>query len=410
VIITLLVIVVSGVVIIQGIRKTMIKHPSENPFTAVLMEFTGRDVAQKVGSKMGAVMITIQIKIMDAIWGKMSLLVTEKENHKTDFRFQQSLVFKTVIVKFFNAMYPFLYFAFAKEYVEGCKDERGCIPGLQYYIMTFFMTHLVVAMVNLVVKVMMTKMMIYKEMRKPGVNADQYTYLQVQAKCAAFESKDMINDFMELTVQFALVTCFSVVLPVLTVLAFVSNMVEYRLIAFRQLTVMQRPSPSGAEGIGAWQDIFRGVCFLAILVNAGLAVFAMKPFKSLPMEQKLLIFLAAEHIMFFIKTGVEISIPDLPRDVDNADDKNEEAVTKIFGGGYKPINFMPEDLPVKKPLWVVPDGEKIGKMYQPFHVKFPDKAKDLARKSIVAAQSGTPRGAAPSVNVQQNVNFVSPAK
>jgi hypothetical protein len=72
----------------------------------------------------------------------------------------------------------------------------------------------------------------------------------VQAKTDAFASKDMMNDFMELTVQFALVTCFSVVLPVLTVLALISNLVEFRLIAWRQCFVVQRTHPEGAEGIG----------------------------------------------------------------------------------------------------------------------------------------------------------------
>merc|ERR1719335_1422887 len=113
------------------------KHPSQNGITFAVIEFLefymDHDMARKI-----AIMITIQIKILDAIWSKVSLFVTERENHKTENRFQQSLVFKTVIVKFFNALYPFIYFAFAKAYVEGCKGNKGCIPGLQMYIMTFF--------------------------------------------------------------------------------------------------------------------------------------------------------------------------------------------------------------------------------------------------------------------------------
>merc|ERR1719420_50206 len=99
------------------------------------------------------------------------------------------------------------------------------------------MTHLVMAFVNLVKQIVMTKKTIWMEMHKPGVDPEAYTYLQVQAKCQSFEAKDLIQDFMDLTVQFALVTCFSVVLPVLTLLALVSNMVEYRLVAYRQLCV-----------------------------------------------------------------------------------------------------------------------------------------------------------------------------
>merc|ERR1719375_1411922 len=166
----------------------MIHHPSQNSISFTIMTFTNRELAMKIGGKMGAILITIQIKIMDAIWGKLSVVVTDNENHKTENRYQASLVFKTVIVKFFNAMYPFLYFAFAKEYVEGCKGDKGCIPGLQQYIMMFFVTHLVMAFVMLIKRIVFTKKNILMEMMKPGIDPESYTYLQVQAKCQSFEA------------------------------------------------------------------------------------------------------------------------------------------------------------------------------------------------------------------------------
>lgn len=365
--------IVSGIVIIQTFRHLMITHPTRVTITEKVIEFSGdRDLAVKFGKKIGALMITFQIKTLDFIWSKISVFCTNAENHKTYTRWTKSLIYKTVFVKFFNAMYPFIYFAFAKEYVEGChtdipegatKREKielqlcACIAGLQLYIMTFFVVHMMVVVAMLVKRFVFARYKIRKDLSKPGIDISHFTYLQFQAKCDPFSGVDMINDYMEATVQFGLVVCFSVVLPVLTVLALVSNLLEYRLIAYRQCYVVQRAHPAGADGIGAWLEFFRLLSYMAIGVNAGLAVFAMLPFKEYPMETKLLLFLAIEHALLFLKLGVEASIPDVPKDVDKADDKNDDAVAKIFGGQFKPIEFEYEKFGTKKPIMISSDGE-----------------------------------------------------
>jgi len=349
---TFLFLIVSGIVIIQTFRRTMIHHPGDVEITYLVEQFEGKRVAIKFGAKLGALLITMQIKGFDYIWGKIAVLITDLENHKTEVRWQKSFIFKTVFVKFFNAMYPFLYYAFAKEYVEGCaiKDVPGateeeklharmnaCISGLQLYIMTFFAVHLCIVMAMLCKRILLSQWKIEGERRKPGI--DEYTYLQLQAKTDSFKATDMVNDYMEATVQFGLVVCFSVVLPILTLLSIISNLFEFRLIAYRQSYIVQRVHPSGCDGIGAWLDFFRFVAYMSIAVNAGLAVFAMLPFKAYAMETKLLLFLCFEHGLMFLKLAVETAIPDMPRDVDIADDKNEVAVSRIFGGNFKRLDF-----------------------------------------------------------------------
>lgn len=396
--------IMSGIVIIQTFRHTMITHPSDVYITSTVKTLSGdRDIAVKFGKKLGALLITAQIKTLDFVWSKISVYCTNAENHKTYSRWTKSLIYKTVFVKFFNAMYPFIYFAFAKEYVEGCKthipegtsDRRrielqmcACITGLQLYIMTFFVVHMMVVAAMLVKRFVFAKYKIKKDLDKPGVDKTQFTYLQFQAKCDAFSGVDMINDYMEATVQFGLVVCFSVVLPVLTVLAILSNMLEYRLIAFRQCYVVQRAHPAGADGIGAWLEFFKLVSYMAIAVNAGLAVFAMLPFKEYPMETKLLLFLAIEHALLFLKLGVEASIPDIPRDVDRADDKNHDAVDKIFGGQFKPIEFEYEKYGTKNPVMISCDGQDWNalKTYMHEDLQIQKNAEDKAAKEELERQ------------------------
>ncbi|CAD7922377.1 unnamed protein product [Amoebophrya sp. A120] len=367
---TFLACIIGGIAVIQSVRYVMVHHPSDNPITAFIIKMTDdREFAIKMGAKLGAVLITMQVKALDMAWGKIAVVVTERENHKTESRYQSSLVFKVVMVKFFNAMYPFLYVAFAKEYVEGCSGPGGsCILALETCLTTFFLVHMAVTGAMLIKRIVMTRLLVHQEVRKPGVDGANYTYLQVQAKLDDFVSSDMLNDYMELTVQFAMVTCFSVVLPILTMLALASNMIEYRIIAYRQLHVVQRVYPSGAESIGAWQSIFAAIATMAMIVNAGLGVFAMKPFRDWETEHKLLAFLVGEHILIFSKVLVEVAIPDLPAQVDKAEDKQEAAIIKMFGGFFKPVHIASDKLPMKTPVMCNPDGNKsLTAKYTLFH-------------------------------------------
>lgn len=82
-------------------------------------------------------------------------------------------------------------------------------------------------------------------------------------------------------------------------------------------------------------------------------------------------------MLFFIKTGVEAVIPDLPMDVDKAEDKNEDACSQIFGQGMKPIIFKPEELLCRGKMWTSIDGEKQGKLdHELFHMKPQNVMKD----------------------------------
>ena len=58
------------------------------------------------------------------------------------------------------------------------------------------------------------------------------------------------------------------------------------------------PTLAPTAGIGAWGDIFETISYLAILVNAGLAVFNMEPFRDWDLQWKLLAFLAGCNYFF----------------------------------------------------------------------------------------------------------------
>ncbi|KAF4667585.1 Anoctamin [Perkinsus chesapeaki] len=318
--------IVGGITWIQWFRYNLLTSPDDYLLTRLF----GADRAAEIA----ATMITMQIKVFDALWDKTSKWLTDRENHKTKSQWKNSMVIKSFMVKFFNSFYPFLYVAFAKQFVDGCPaDETGCMPELQKNLAVFFVVHTATVLSKTMMVVLSTKKAVRDEIRavhRLGDSSSRYTYLQLQAKTNSYGGTS--EDYLESSVQFGFVTCFSVVLPPIALLALLSNFIKYRLMAYRQCKILRRSYPAASEGIGAWSGLFGAISSLAVLVNCGLVVFVMQPAKGFDLQTQLALFLLFEHVLFFLKLIVDLAVPDVPYDVDVCEEQNIESMPLALGG------------------------------------------------------------------------------
>merc|ERR1739848_732551 len=93
-------------------------------------------------------------------------------------------------------------------------------------------------------------------------------------------------------------------------LALIINLFKIRLIAYRLSFATKRPPPRGQEGIGPWEQIVRSMSFIGVATNIGLAVFVLEPLRDLPLSQRCVYFLAAEHSMLFLKLAIMFAVGD----------------------------------------------------------------------------------------------------
>lgn len=231
-------------------------------------------------------------------------------------------------------------------YPADCFEVNGarrcvtnCIEDLEASLLTVFLINLVVTFVFLIVPMFLVHFEIKKEIAKvngPGSDdsaseeeREMYTLLQLQAKCdevAPYEyyswGYSRVEDFLELAIDFALLTSFGIVLPVMALVAFFSTMIKYRLVAYRMTNVTARPLPLLAGGIGEWETVFNALSIIAIVVNAALAVFVMQPMRSWTTEHEFLAFIAIEHALLAVRYVVYLFVPDHPEDVRRIDDFN----------------------------------------------------------------------------------------
>jgi len=211
----------------------------------------------------------------------------------------------------------------------------NCEYGLQRDLLVYFISHVAVTILYILIPIFLTKCVVHREInraKEAGVGGAEgadvpYTFLQYQAKCsveAPYEyasfGGSFTEDFLECAITFALLTCFGQVLPQMSAMALIANVVEYRLPAFRMTMITCRPQPRGAEGIGLWQDMFSGLGVIAAIVNV--MIFVQFKVTGFTLQDKLIIFLVLEHVMIMLLFAVHYAIPEMPDDVRQIDDYN----------------------------------------------------------------------------------------
>ncbi|CAE8676338.1 unnamed protein product [Polarella glacialis] len=373
-------------------------------------------------TKLISLMTTALILVFGSVWTKFAPWLTGLRNHRTQGRWEHSLVFTVAPVKLFFALYPFLFEAFAERYMSttckttlaeaaqerykdlswpsgvnpfldgkleapeksldflrpfAYKDSNGqhciygcfphhcqtegefrCVTGcenqLESNLAFFFTTRCFSAFISVLISIILSRWEVRKEVSKKqeGGSSRQYSLLQLQAKSPVYEylswGGSKMDDFLELAIGFAVLTCFAVILPVLAVPALFCNIVQYRLMAYRMTAVTRRPSPlcQGAESIGSWMNIFQAISLLAVATNVGMAVVVMAPIRELPPFHQLIDFIVLEHIFLASRVFIHENIDAQPEDVRLIEDFNTRFLAKLrwmTGGSEVPQSQMPHN-------------------------------------------------------------------
>lgn len=278
-----------------------------------------------------AVLIACQILMLDMIWRVISQKLVNLENHRTPSQWNKAWVQKVFLVRFFNNLYPFLYIGFVKQFsYQGCPDTpSGCLDELQRYLFTYFVTRLLVHLASDMFLVFIARSQLFRETRDNPNGERKNMHLQIQAKSQDYDAIMKVDDWTENVLTFLFLTCFNVILPVIALLALLTTMLEARCLAHRNCCFLRRPVPRGAEGIGEWQQLLETVEFLAVLVNVGFAVFTMSPMKDLPVAHKVVIFVFIEHVILFLKHLIKEKFPEVPPDVEDLGQDNEEILRMV---------------------------------------------------------------------------------
>ena len=214
----------------------------------------------------------IAIKILDFLWERLiAYNLASFENHQYMNRYQDSVSYKVFFYKFFNNFSVLFFLAYFRDQFSPCEDmEDGrCIRSLRRMLISLFLVDLT----NNFSEVMMPMVKYYIK-KLIGTKFDSVTSHEAQFYMTPYSKKAGItSDWLDMMSQFGFLSLFSLVYPLLPLLAFGISMVEIRSDAFKLCSVHRRPFPGEASDIGAWEDIQRAMTFASVVNNIFLVTF-----------------------------------------------------------------------------------------------------------------------------------------
>nr|XP_048300720.1 anoctamin-6 isoform X2 [Myodes glareolus] len=252
----------------------------------------GTDPIQKYLTPQMATSITasiisfIIIMILNTIYERVAIMITNFELPRTQTDYENSLTMKMFLFQFVNYYSSCFYIAFFKGkfvgypgdpvYWLGKYRNEECDPGGCLLELTTQLTIIMggKAIWNNIQEVLLPWVMnlIGRYKRVSGSENitprwEQDYHLQPMGKLGLF------YEYLEMIIQFGFVTLFVASFPLAPLLALVNNILEIRVDAWKLTTQYRRMVPEKARDIGAWQPIMQGIAILAVVTNAMIIAF-----------------------------------------------------------------------------------------------------------------------------------------
>ncbi|NXO82485.1 ANO6 protein, partial [Sitta europaea] len=228
----------------------------------------------------------VVIMILNIIYEKVAILITDFELPRTQTDYENSLTTKMFLFQFVNYYSSCFYIAFFKGkfvghpgspvYWLGKYRNEECDPGGCLLELTTQLAIIVggKAIWNNIQEVLvpLVKNLIGRysaaaRSEKVVPRWEHDYHLQPIGKLGLF------YEYLEMVIQFGFVTLFVASFPLAPLLALVNNMLEIRLDAWKLTTQFRRMVPQKAQDIGAWQPILQGIAILAVVTNAMIIAF-----------------------------------------------------------------------------------------------------------------------------------------
>ncbi|XP_029283068.1 anoctamin-1-like [Cottoperca gobio] len=233
-----------------------------------------------------AIINLIVIIVLDEIYAAIARWLTTLEVPKTDKSFEERLIFKTFILKFVNAFTPIVYLAFFRGRLVGRPGKylyvigsyrmeecahAGCLMELCIQLCITMLGKQLIQ--NNLFEIGMPKLKKLLRRRKSDLDSKQEEELN---KTLQRHEKDhnmgpfvgLSPEYMEMIIQFGMVTLFVASFPLAPLFALLNNIIEIRLDAKKFVMELRRPIAAKAKDIGIWYNLLRGLSKVAVIVNA----------------------------------------------------------------------------------------------------------------------------------------------
>lgn len=280
----------------------------------------------------------ISIMILDILYKKFAVYMTNFENNRTDTEYEDSIILKLFLFGFFNAYCPSIYIAFIKQWIGDPCTQDSCMGELGQTMMIVFVVRLVTGVSIKTALPRISRWALRSReandliaARKSGKGESRSAVkTATEEQCDLEEYVDVFDDYNELSVQFGYICLFAPAFPLAPLLSLMSNFCEIRADGFKVLKMMRRAWPRSAEDIGTWYTIFNTISVLSIFSNAGLIFYTMDIMDGATDITRLGYFFLYIIVTLFIRQIFGRLVDKYPEEIDIQLARQEFLVSKII--------------------------------------------------------------------------------
>lgn len=297
-----------------------------------------------------AIANAIQILIFNVIYTKLAKYLTDLENHKTQVKYENSLIVKTFVFQFVNAFNSLFYIAFFKSsrigcyaLVEGEVVKTSCMKELYIQLLMIFAISYLKNLAEIGVPYIMLH--INKSKKNSSSERGRFSESKIDLRSKIYSqfckdyylNRDIdcsLDDYLELAIQYGYVSLFAIAFPLSSTLAFIGLWLEMLTDKTKIIKLVRRPVPFAAKDIGTWKSIFSGVSVIAIFTNTALFCFTAETFttKESMSNKDVVVFGCVVILLLMFRGQIQLWIPDVPENYEIVQARHEYVVSRVLRG------------------------------------------------------------------------------
>ncbi|CAH1107120.1 unnamed protein product [Psylliodes chrysocephalus] len=243
---------------------------------------------QIIASSTGALMSASFIIAFKQVFKKVSLWLTELEDHRTQYEFDNAYVYKVYGFEFVNNYAAPMYIAFFKGRFfthpgdlkvwkaygglgsDYC-DTSGCTLDLCVQLFTIMAVKTLFSNITQYVNpIIQKKLQICLKRVSRHTQLPFYQEEFIKPKTDYFF---LIDEYVEQVILYGFVVFFIAAFPLAPLLAFATCVGELRTDASKITRNYRRPIPQRVTGLGAWLVILQAVTYVGVVTNAFMIAF-----------------------------------------------------------------------------------------------------------------------------------------
>lgn len=278
-----------------------------------------------------SILNAFSIFVLGRFYDFLAVKLTDWENHRTQTKYDDSLIIKLFAFQFVNNYSSCFYIAFFRgrfdedgivghgsEYRDQC--EGTCMSQLSFQVLILMISKPLPKLCTDAILPFLKKKWRHRPSwccfggKKPEKSKREETFLEKHVK------KENLGDFTlseytEKVIIFGFLMLFAASFPLAPLMALVTTALDIRIDAWRLLWIYKRPVAHMAQDIGTWYTILTFMNFCGVVSNAFLVAFTSTWGNSFNSTEQVWIVVGFEHIALIIMFIFAYIVPDTPADV-----------------------------------------------------------------------------------------------